>query len=61
MGLDVHMLGTEQVRCPFYCKVFCYVYELASAVVPLARIAFSIFICHYTALGFHDCPACIIL
>ena len=57
MGLYIDMFSAEKFLCPVNGQLFYFVYEFASAVVSLTRIAFGVFIGEHAALGFHDCVA----
>ena len=52
MRLNIGEIAMEKRLCAFDCQLFGDVHELASAIVPAARIAFCIFVGENRALGF---------
>ena len=61
MGLDVNVLGPEQLLGPFDGEGLGLVHELTATVVPFARIALGILVGQDGALGFHYRPARVVL
>ena len=54
MWLDIRKFNSEKLLCPVDCELFHDVHELAAAVIPLARVAFRIFVCKSRAHCLHD-------
>src|SRR5687768_15533695 len=59
--LDVGVLGPEYLLCPLDSEAFGHVNVLAAAVIPLAWIAFGVFIREYRALRFQNSTAHVVL
>ena len=60
MGLDVGILGSEELLDAVDCKVFNLVDYLTSAVIALAGITFGILVCETRAHGAHHFVADIV-
>ena len=57
MGLYIGIFTAKQFLRPVNCQVFYHIHTLTSAVIPLPRIAFRIFIRQGAAHGRHHCFA----
>jgi len=57
VGLDVSVLGSEELLQPVTSEILGDVMEFATAVIPLSRVALCIFVGHYRAHGLEHCPA----
>ena len=54
MRLYIGVFGAEQFLRPLNGQIFRNIHILTAAVITMSRVAFRIFIGHYTAHGFHD-------
>ena len=61
VGLNVCVLGPEELFGPVNGEALGHVHELAAAVVTPPRVTLCIFVGHNAALGFQDGPASVVL
>jgi hypothetical protein len=61
VGLNVGVVAVEQLLDPLDGQTFGHVYIRASAVVALARVAFSILVCKHRILDSHHQRAGVVL
>ena len=53
MGLDIDMVGAEELFGPLYGELLDYVDILAAAVVALSGVAFGVLVGHHASGRFH--------